>query len=84
MLSKYISYFDDARSAGRKSVDPGIINQVLNDVALAAIAQTDYLLEENQKDLDLMDPKDPKYDRLKLTTDRIADKSTSWCGRRYL
>jgi glutamate-5-semialdehyde dehydrogenase len=73
MLSKYISYFENARSAGRKSVDPGIINQVLNDVANSAVAQTDYLLEENQKDLDLMDPKDPKYDRLKLTTERIAD-----------
>jgi glutamate-5-semialdehyde dehydrogenase len=28
-------------------------------------------LAENQKDLDLMDPQDPKYDRLKLTAARI-------------
>ncbi|HEY4785670.1 MAG TPA: glutamate-5-semialdehyde dehydrogenase, partial [Bacteroidales bacterium] len=33
--------------------------------------QTKTILAENQKDLDLMDPKDPKYDRLKLTEDRI-------------
>jgi glutamate-5-semialdehyde dehydrogenase len=73
MLKSYNSYFENARSAGRKSVAPGIINQVLNDVADAAVAQTGYLLQENKKDLDLMDPKDPKYDRLKLTEERIAD-----------
>jgi glutamate-5-semialdehyde dehydrogenase len=48
------------------------INDVLNDIAAAAIEQTDFILAENQKDLDLMDPADPKYDRLKLTKDRIA------------
>lgn len=73
MLKSYISYFENARSASRKSVSPVIINQVLNDLADAAVAQTGYLLLENQKDLDLMDQKDPKYDRLKLTAERIAD-----------
>lgn len=73
MLKSYNSYFENARSAGRKSVSPVVINQVLNDVANAAVAQTDYLILENQKDLDLMDQKDPKYDRLKLTPERIAD-----------
>ena len=48
------------------------INDVLNDIAEAAIGRTDYILSENQKDLKLMDPADPKYDRLKLTKDRIA------------
>jgi glutamate-5-semialdehyde dehydrogenase len=48
------------------------INDVLNDVAAAAIEKTDYILRENKKDLDQMDPSDPKYDRLKLTRDRIA------------
>jgi glutamate-5-semialdehyde dehydrogenase len=69
MLKSYNSYFENARSAGRKSVSPVVINQVLN----AAVAQTDYLILENQKDLDLMDQKDAKYDRLKLTPERIAD-----------
>jgi len=48
------------------------INDVLNDIAEAAIEKTDFILLENQKDLDLMDSSDPKYDRLKLTKDRIA------------
>jgi glutamate-5-semialdehyde dehydrogenase len=47
------------------------INQVLEDVALAAIKNTSVILQENQKDLNRMDPSDPKYDRLMLTDDRI-------------
>jgi len=71
MANKYISFFENAQSASRKSVDAATINRVLNDLASAAIAQTEYLLRENQKDLDRMDKKDPKYDRLKLTAERI-------------
>ena len=48
-----------------------IVNQLLLALADEAEKQTAVLLAENQKDLDLMDPKDPKYDRLKLTGDRI-------------
>jgi glutamate-5-semialdehyde dehydrogenase len=47
------------------------INQVLEDVASAAIENTPFILQENKKDLDRMDPKDPKYDRLMLTEERI-------------
>ncbi|MEM8965839.1 MAG: glutamate-5-semialdehyde dehydrogenase [Bacteroidota bacterium] len=47
------------------------INQVLQAVADAAVAQTDYILAENQKDLDRMDPANPKYDRLQLTAKRL-------------
>ncbi|WPU91110.1 glutamate-5-semialdehyde dehydrogenase [Mucilaginibacter sabulilitoris] len=68
----YDNYFQDALIAGRKpTLAPALINQVLRDVAAEAIAQTDHLLAENQKDLDRMDPADPKYDRLKLTAARI-------------
>jgi glutamate-5-semialdehyde dehydrogenase len=68
----YNSYFDKAREASRKpTLAPALINKVLKDVAAQAIAQTEYILAENQKDLDRMDPADPKYDRLKLTADRI-------------
>jgi len=49
-----------------------LINDVLNEIAEAAIERTDFILAENQKDLELMDSSDPKYDRLKLTKDRIA------------
>ena len=41
-----------------------IINQILNAVADAAIAETPFVLSENEKDLARMDKNDPKYDRL--------------------
>jgi len=73
MLNSYTKYFENARAASRKSIDPALINKVLKDLAIAALAQTGYLLKENKKDLDRMDPNDPKYDRLKLTAGRIDD-----------
>ncbi|MBS1504151.1 MAG: glutamate-5-semialdehyde dehydrogenase [Bacteroidetes bacterium] len=71
----YKSYFEDALAAGRRiaGISPDTIAAVLSDIAEAAIAQTDRLLLENKKDLDRMDPSDPKYDRLKLTEARIKD-----------
>lgn len=47
------------------------INQLLLALADEAEKQISTILSENQKDLDLMDPKDPKYDRLKLTEERV-------------
>jgi glutamate-5-semialdehyde dehydrogenase len=69
----YSAYFDNAVIAGRNiaGLAPAVINQVLLDVADSAIERTDFLLAENQKDLDRMDNTDPKYDRLKLTAERI-------------
>ena len=66
--------FENAFKASRylNLISIGKINDVLNDIAAAAIDQTEYILSENQKDLDNMDLSDPKYDRLKLTGDRIA------------
>ncbi|MCC8152932.1 MAG: glutamate-5-semialdehyde dehydrogenase [Tannerellaceae bacterium] len=48
------------------------INRILLDTADALIENTDAILEANQKDLDRMDPANPKYDRLKLTAGRLA------------
>lgn len=48
------------------------INQILNAIADEAVAQTASILAANEKDLARMNPNDPKYDRLKLTADRIA------------
>ncbi len=48
-----------------------IINTILLQIADEAEKQTAHLLAENQKDLNLMDAADPKYDRLKLTESRI-------------
>lgn len=49
------------------------INQILLAVADAAVEKTAFILNENQKDLNRMDPADPKYDRLKLTEARLQD-----------
>ncbi|RWY54100.1 glutamate-5-semialdehyde dehydrogenase [Mucilaginibacter gilvus] len=70
----YTYYFENAVKAGRSlSLAPAAINAILLDVAQAAVEQTDHLLRENKKDLDRMDPADPKYDRLTLTAVRIQD-----------
>ncbi len=67
----YLDYFENAKLAARKRIAPERINEVLKAVAQAAITNTAFLLSQNQKDLDRMSPDDPKFDRLKLTADRI-------------
>lgn len=71
----YTDYFKNAVAAGRTMVNISAekVKEVLEDVADAAVANTETLLAENKKDLDRMDPQDPKYDRLKLTASRIKD-----------
>ena len=46
-------------------------NKILLAVGKNVLANSDFILRENKKDLDRMDTADPKYDRLKLTSDRI-------------
>lgn len=67
--------FANVKAASRELLRLGDedINRVLRDVARAIDGQTAHLLEENRKDLALMDPANPKYDRLKLTADRLRD-----------
>lgn len=48
------------------------VNQTLRAVAAAAEKNSDKIIEENRKDLERMPETDPKYDRLKLTEERIA------------
>lgn len=48
------------------------INAVLLDVADEAESQAEYILSENRKDLDKMDPSNSMYDRLQLTKERIV------------
>lgn len=52
-------------------LSPTAIEAVLLDLAAAAVAETPFLLAENAKDLALMPPDDPKYDRLQLTAARL-------------
>ena len=47
------------------------INEVLRAVSEMILNRTDVLLEANAEDLRRMNPSDPKYDRLKLTSDRL-------------
>jgi len=49
------------------------INHILLAVADAAVEQTPFILAENEKDLARMETTNPKYDRLKLTSERIKD-----------
>lgn len=69
------STFKAVANASRKLalVDESIVNMLLQDLAEAAIANTSIILQENLKDLERMPESDPKYDRLKLTEQRIKD-----------
>jgi glutamate-5-semialdehyde dehydrogenase len=75
MFKDYKSYFEKAVTASRNAPNSSTVNKVLLDLANAITFQSDYLLAENQKDLDQMDISDPKYDRLKLTPERIENIS---------
>ena len=59
------------------SLDASAIDNVLMEVAGEAIRNSDYIIKENIKDLDLMEKNDPKYDRLLLTSERIKDIASS-------
>lgn len=67
--------FSSARSAGRAlSLLPSrTINAVLTDFADAAERESASLLAANAEDLSRMEPSDPRYDRLRLTEDRLRD-----------
>jgi len=63
----------DVRNASRLliHVSDYTISKVLCAVADEAVAQTDAILKANQQDLNRMDSANPKYDRLKLTPERL-------------
>lgn len=71
----YKHYFEKAKHATRTMVglSKEIINEVLADLADALVLNTVEIIAENAKDLARMHAEDPKYDRLKLTDQRIAD-----------
>lgn len=51
------------------------VNQVLEELAELAQAESNFLISENQKDLNRMDSENPMYDRLLLSADRIKEIS---------
>ena len=73
MSHDIIQHFQQVKQAGRRALrlDTDTINRVLHAVADEAERQSESILAENQRDLDRMDPQDPKHDRLQLTEARI-------------
>lgn len=53
------------------TVDDRLINGILVKVALRIIAESKFILRENEKDLNKLSKNDPLYDRLLLTDERL-------------
>lgn len=69
------STFVAVQDASRKllALSDKKINKILLGVADATEEKVDLILAENRKDLERMDPANPKYDRLRLTEKRLKD-----------
>lgn len=67
--------FERARAASRKLalLDTAVIDRVLRAVTDRIGSATDKILAANALDLARMDPDDPRYDRLKLTPQRLQN-----------
>ena len=67
------SLFERARAAGRELLQLPVerVDEILRAVADEALAQSEYILSENARDLERMSPDNPMYDRLKLTSARL-------------
>ena len=63
----------DVKNASRSllGMSDKIISDLLCALADETVMQADVILNANKQDLDRMDPANPKYDRLKLTLERI-------------
>jgi glutamate-5-semialdehyde dehydrogenase len=72
-MTEYQSIFEKVKKASRKlvGITDSKINEILEDLAVLAKAERNFLISENQKDLAQMDSQNPMYDRLLLSTDRI-------------
>ncbi|MCD0488740.1 glutamate-5-semialdehyde dehydrogenase [Pedobacter sp. MC2016-14] len=70
----YKIYFENAVKGSRTLhlLDKQKVNAVLDALANRLVEQTEEILAANLLDLERMSPEDPKYDRLKLSTERIA------------
>ncbi|MFA7066418.1 MAG: glutamate-5-semialdehyde dehydrogenase [Dysgonamonadaceae bacterium] len=53
-----------------------MVKNVLIELANQTRENSDFILKENKKDLERMDSKNPKYDRLRLTEERIEGIAT--------
>ena len=67
--------FSEVRKASRTllGMDEALVNRMLVALAGATVERMPYILDENRRDLERMDPGNPKYDRLKLTEARLHE-----------
>ena len=74
-MSTLLSRLEQVRTASRRLnlLDESTVNAILLDVAAAIDERADFILSENARDLALMAKTNPKYDRLQLTRQRLAD-----------
>lgn len=74
-MTEYQHIFQGVKKGARKltGLTNNKVNQVLHNLAILAVENTYFLLEENQKDLDRMEQDNPMYDRLLLTEERIQN-----------
>lgn len=65
--------FKEVKSASRSILKLGVdrINEIILAVADEVVNSSEAILEANARDLAKMSPDDPKYDRLKLTRERV-------------
>ncbi|MGI4968783.1 MAG: glutamate-5-semialdehyde dehydrogenase [Janthinobacterium lividum] len=72
-MTDFTDLFSATRQASRAlaTVAPAAIDALLHDLAAATEAHTDFLLVENALDLARMPTTDPRYDRLRLTPERL-------------
>jgi glutamate-5-semialdehyde dehydrogenase len=65
--------FENVKVAGQEmaKVPCEVVYDLLTELADEVIRQIPFLLAENARDLALMDPSDPKYDRLMLNESRL-------------
>lgn len=68
-----ITQFEQAKRASLQliNLETKDINDILKAVADETLAQSEFIISENAKDLARMSPDDPLYDRLRLTAERI-------------
>jgi len=74
MLYMKIEYqLKNVLEASRKLnlIEDNLVQEVLLELAIQARKNSEFILTENKKDLERMDVADPKFDRLKLTEERI-------------
>jgi glutamate-5-semialdehyde dehydrogenase len=72
-MTNYTDYFVATQQASRAlaAVAPATTDALLRALADATVAQTDFILAENAKDLARMPATDPRHDRLRLTPERL-------------